>query len=217
MTSPLPKQQSIGKIEAVKLILQVISTGSIVVAAVGAVIAYQAFKAQHEWNRRLYTLEMIRNYDRDGKPHLDALITYWPDALLTADKQTVLTKEEARAVYRHPSRQSPSEQASTITVSGATRHLTYEEQIERRRHLIAYLNYLEAVCIAYETHIVDRDTVYQAFESLFRRCFRFFEEVIAVAQEEQKSTTSWEPIKRVVGEWRLRSEKPRSAEQGPTG
>ena len=210
---------SSGKIEIVKLALQIISTTSIIFAAIGVFVAYQSYKGQHEWNRRQYTMEVLRNYDRDAKHHSDELNTYFPNALLYASEETKLTRAEAENLYRHPKLDSSSTEkpepnnSSTQTAS----LMSYDDQIKRRRHLIAYLNYMEFVCKAYEAQVVDQEIIYEAFNGLFVRRFIYFEELINLAQHEQKSKDSWGPIRRVVGGWRRRNEEEESKNLKPTG
>lgn len=221
------------KRETLKLVLQIVSTASIVLAAISVAVSYLSFRGQHDWNRRLYTMELLRNYDRDAKFHSDEMNKYFPDALRKSE-ETKLSGTQAKDLYTQPKCGSASAgkpdpnaevipETSTFAAPGeslsyeqATRRLSCVDRIKRREHVVAYMNYMEFICIAYESNMVDREIIYEGFGSLFIRRFNHLEEFITAAQNEQKSTDSWSPIVRVVGEWRSRNNQ-KVRERGNTG
>lgn len=198
----------VGRIEKIKLVLQLISTTSIVLAAIGVWVAYKAYTAQHEWNRRMYTLELLRNYDRDAKHHSDKLIYYFRGLLYRSQTKS-LSEEEAKDIYYLPNPELGTEEKPAPNNGKAqkTNALTPEQRRERREHVIAFLNYMEFVCKAYEARMVDQQMIYESFSAFFIRRFTYFESIIKLSQMEQSSKDSWAPIVRVVGEWRRRDEE----------
>lgn len=214
------EQQTAGKaMERVKLGLQIVSTLAIVFAAFAAWVAYQTYKSQHEWNRRHYSMELLRNYDRDGKPHSDVLLTHY-SGLINSSKTAKLTKEQASALYfitQQPNTDKPLDHNLFGTDPDTAK--TRADFLKLRQHLVANLNYVEYVCKAYEAQVVDQQAIYEAFNGLFIRRHDFFEEFIKIAQEQQEhrgNKLSWEPIVRVVTEWKSRN-APTTQFRPPTG
>jgi hypothetical protein len=174
----------------------------------------------------MYAMELLRAYDRDAKHHSDKLIYYFHD-LLYQSKEKSLSEEQAADIYYLPNPQlgtkekpAPGAAAVKPTPGAVTEKpapadadaqrpdaLTPEERRDRREHVIAFLNYMEFVCKAYEARMVDQQIIYESFSAFFVRRFTYFEAVIRLSQKEQNSKDSWAPIVRVVGEWRRRNDE----------
>ena len=133
---------------------------------------------QHEWNRRHFTVMLVREFYEDVGPFLDSLRESFP-GLYHSGEKAHMSRDQADTLYDA----KPG-----------------DPKYQLRHNVVGYLNYIEFLCSAYEAHVVNHDVFKDSFEAIVVRAYEQFEEFIEVAQDEQ-GAAALGPIIRVAKQW----------------
>ncbi|HXR25398.1 MAG TPA: hypothetical protein VN742_08565 [Candidatus Binataceae bacterium] len=161
-----------------------------VLTAVGLVLGVVTLRHTHDWNRRHYTIEFISGWNEHARDHLAALEQAFPEFRAVPD------------FIQDPAAQSKwllqTEWAERLIKSNENPDAP--KDLELRRHLIALLNYFEAVATAYEQYVVDRPAVEDSFAPIITDVVTYFQPFINLLRARTKRDP-WPPLSRVALVW----------------
>ena len=123
------------------LVLKTVAAVGSLGTLIGVWFAYLALRANHDWNRRHYAVEIIRCWNDITADHAKAIEETFPhirDIDLSTGKTTEITKEKAREIYTC----NPDNKNWAI-----------------RFHIIELLNHFEFVITAYSHQVADRGVI----------------------------------------------------------
>lgn len=171
-------QISFGIMEALNLGLLLVAMIGVVVAAVGAWLAYRTLKSSHDWKRRQYTMDLLRRWSDNAIEHAKALETAIP-RILEQDQRadgSELTRQRATEIYLADA-ESPD--------------------WKLRYHIYELLNYYELVATSYLDGLADDKIIDEAFAQQVLRYHDRLKNFIDVV-EERRGQHLWPPIRRFV-------------------
>jgi len=151
---------------------------------IGAWLVYKALKADHDWNRRQYAMDMLKDWNANTAGHAKAIEDVFPhlrDVDRTGGQVTELTKQQSKHIYT-----CNPEDASLWNV---------------RFHLVELLNYLEVIAIAYVEGVADEGMVHRCFRGPMMKWHDILTNFIQVV-ETCEGYQPWEILQQVVGEWK---------------
>jgi hypothetical protein len=155
----------------------------ILTAILSATIAWIALKANHDWNRRNYALQLVGEWNAKTSMHRKAIENAFP-GLIDKDNRsgtcTEITKQIAQEIYK-----SRPEEANW----------------QVRFHLIELGNHLEFISTAYLHSVGDKEILEQAFRAPLIRWHDIMANFIAEVEVHRKYKP-WEPWDRAVNHWK---------------
>jgi hypothetical protein len=180
----------------IPLTLQTLTLAGVLCGAWSVYTARKGITDQHEWNRRHYTASILKDFNRDVEPFKDAVLTAFPGMY---DSQQIrnLTEAEANSLYRVDPSQDPN-------------------KYKTRTAVMKFLNYMEFICMAYQSNIVDQETVYTLYNGLFLRAYQYFRPFINIAQKEHGGQ-QFKPVVDVCEHWKKLKEMHRFEPMEPLG
>jgi hypothetical protein len=157
--------------------------------ALGLIVAVWTLRANHEWNRRNYTVGLITAWNEKTSSHRKVIERLRPGLidLNTKGAVTELTKGDAMAIY--------TSQIDT-------------PEWELRFHFIELLNHFEAVAVAYRNRVGDSRMIDQSLRSALLRWHDILEHFMEVVSQ-HRGYEPWEPYTAVVAYWKRRPLKRR--------
>lgn len=167
-------------------------------------ISYNGIRADHEWNRRRYTIEIIGSFEPQVVKYRETLTKYFP-ALYLKEKRGRLEPGIAHSIWKLEVKQD-----SNLPL------LKNSDELKKvRNDLIGLLNYLEYLAQAYHEHVVDQDAFEESLADAVILYHDYLEEFIKASQDDL-GYPNWEPISRLVTI--IRDKRKRSiSTKGPTG
>jgi hypothetical protein len=174
-----------GRAEAIRAWL---TTVGLLISALSLAVAAYGIRENHEWNRRHFAAEMMREWNTSSSQHKVAIESAYPE----------FYQKEADELSR--ARMSP-EEAKKVYTSTPKDSLRWET----RNHCIALLNYFEYVTAAYEKNVADRNIIEDSFQPTILRWHHDLEEFISIMQK-IRGYHPWPPLQRTVAKWKAEEE-----------
>ena len=141
-------------------------------------------RASHDWERRKYVLNMVRDWNLNTGDHARAIEDVFPhirDVDRTSGHTAELTKEMCKQIY-----------------TCAPNNKNYWEV---RFHLIELLNYFEFIAIAYFQNVADREIVTSSFKGPMLKWHDILKNFVDVVHT-CEGYEPWKPYTDVISEWR---------------
>ena len=173
--------------EGLKIVAAIGATGTLT----GAWLAYRALVSNHDWNRRHYALEIIRNWNDLTADHAKAIEEAFPhirDIDKTTLKTTELTKEKAKEIY--------------------TCSRDNKECWDLRFNIIELLNHLEFVISAYAEQVADREILLGSLRGPLCKWHDILKNFLDVV-EQCEGYQPWKPFIDHIADWNAAKTKPR--------
>ena len=122
----------------IKLILSIIQTIGVLLAAASLILTFWGIRQQHEWNRREQALAILTKFNAEITPHRETIFAAYPGI---NDERTsqIPSPEECQTIIK--SRKPDVQKIRDV------------DAFQLRGHIISVLNYFENVTIAWEYHI----------------------------------------------------------------
>jgi len=172
--------------------MEIISICILAVGAIGTLIAaflvYRTLKSNHDWQRREYALNIVRDWNINTSAHWQALERVFPhlrDVDRTGGIVTELTKQQAKEIYTC----DPDDKMNW----------------DLRYHVIELLNYLEFVSMVYIQKVADKEIIETCLKDAMIKYYDILKNVIDVV-ETCEGYLPWTPYSTLVG--KLRSASP---------
>ena len=162
--------------------LSILALGS-VGTLIGAWYVYKTLRANHDWQRRQYAIDIFREWNANTAKHAQAIERAFPhirDVDRTTGKSNEITKEQAKRIY-------------TCDMSDA-------KNWELRFHIIELLNYLEFVTTAYSHNVADKTIILSSLKNplvAWHNILKNFIETVNLCEDYKP----WQPFSAVVNEW----------------
>jgi Domain of unknown function (DUF4760) len=206
--SEIPVSQPNARLEGLRMWL---TAGGLVVSAVALVCAAYGIHEQHQWNRRHFAVEMIREWNNQSSLHKAAIENAYPELFREEGPQQSrprIPKEEARRIYFSTKDEEPKKNGEDPA------KIVDPVRWETRNHCIALLNYFEFVAAAWENQVADRKMVEDSFKRTILRWHHDLEEFMNVMKS-TRGYEPWPPLQRVVTKWK--ADDAQLQEVPPTG
>lgn len=159
----------------------------VAVSAAALVWTATGVRDQHEWNRRHYAIEMLREWNTETFKHKAALEGAYPK--LYEDPGARLTDEEAHALYFATAKRD-------------------SKLWDLRNHAIALLNHFEYVASAYDNSVADPTIIDESHRPTMVRWYHQLEPLVVVVTGAREGKNPWAPLHRViVDRWESKGEK----------
>lgn len=189
-----------------------VSAGALVCAAYG-------INQQHEWYRRHFAVEMIREWNNHSKTHKAAIENAYPQLFRDEGQREArprIDKEEARRIYFSIKDDGTGDPTKTVSTNGSDdpTKIVDSARWETRNHCIALLNYFEFVASAWENQVADRQMLEDSFKKTILRWHHDLEEFMTVMAK-TRQYEPWPPLQRVVAQWKADDARVRPV--SPTG
>jgi hypothetical protein len=160
-----------------------------IVTAIGVIVAVWTLRANHDWNRRLYTAQLVASWNEKISSHRKAIEKLRP-GLIDLDSKGVpgeITKADATVIY-------------------TARPDTPEWEL--RFHFIELLNHFEAISSAYRNGVGDQQMIEESFRSVLIRFQAILINFIELV-ELHRGYKPWKPYSAVVEYWKKKPFKHR--------
>jgi hypothetical protein len=164
--------------------IEIITAIGSVGTLVGAWLVYRTLQANHDWQRRQYAIDIVRDWNKNTNGHSFAIEDAFPgirDIDKTTGKVNEISKERAKKIY----------------VSNPT---TDKADFELRFHIIQLLNYLEYVVTAYNSKVADEAVIVEAMKNPIVRWVIILNNFLDVV-EMCEGYQPWGPLRATVKDW----------------
>ncbi len=175
-----------------KLALQVFQTVGILLVAVSLYFSWRTLKAeqksmiaQHEWNRRQYTAQVLGRWDEAIKDHRNPIVEAFPG--LVQDAYADIPSQDRCRRIREAKK-------GEFKVNGV-------DAFELRAHIISVFDYFEDLAIAWDTQTGNQKTIEESVAGAILRWHDFFRYFIQDMKQEMKYD-SWPALTRTVEIWK---------------
>ncbi len=151
---------------------------------IGAFLVYKTLVSNHDWQRREYALNLVKEWNENTSGHWQAIENKYPhlrDVDRTGGEVTELTKQQAKDIYTC----EPSD----------------EECWKIRYHFIELLNYLEYVGMSYTQNVSDHKIIEACLKDAMIKYHDILINVIDVI-DTCEGYLSWEPYIKLVENWK---------------
>ena len=152
---------------------------------VGAFLVYRTLVCNHDWQRREYGLNLLRDWNANTSKHWQVIEQVFPhlrDVDRTGGKVTELTKQQAKEIY--------------------TCEPSNSDCWELRYHLVEMLNYLEYVAMSYSQKVSDQEIIESCLKDAMIKYHDILKNLIDVV-ESCEGYLPWEPYTALVESWRI--------------
>lgn len=198
-----------------------LTVGGLVVSAIALASAAYGISQQHEWNRRQFAVEMMREWNNQSSLHKAAIEKAYPDLFRDEgplQSRPRISSTEARLIYFSTPDEDPTK-AVNPTGEKPTKDIQPTKIVdpmrwEIRNHCIALFNYFEFVAAAWENQVADRRMIEDSFKKTILRWHRDLEEFMILIKN-TRGYEPWQPLQRVVAQWKADDAK--HPEVPPTG
>lgn len=163
---------------------QALTAAGAIFTGVAVLVAYYGIKQQHDWNRRQYTLELVRQVNNELRELREPLREAFPK-LFHDRALSTLSKGEAEALFN----------ACPLVDTRTPRQ--GEFTCEARGTAGAYLNLLEEIAVAHWNHVADRSIVEISFAGMILEDYGYFENFVQHVQTVRKRPV-YETLQNVV-------------------
>jgi hypothetical protein len=161
-------------------VLAISSIATSALIALSVFVALLAMNREYQWNRGVEAFDLLRTFNRDAVDNCQEVMRVFP----FHRSNVCMDTRFADSIYN----------ADPKTDSAA---------YELRNRIMKMLNYLKAVCTAYELDVVDRDMVRREFTALFYRVGDCFDEFMTTAHGGYGVEEGpYNIIRKVLGEWK---------------
>ena len=167
-----------------EILLDWILAIGVIGALIGAFLVYRTLTSNHDWQRREYALNIIREWNSNTSERWQAIEEKFPhlrDVDRTGGKVTELTKQQAKDIY--------------------TCEPSNEESWKLRYHLVELLNYLEYVALSYSQNVSDQQIIEVCLKDAMIKYHDILKNVIEVV-EICEGYLPWEPYTKLVESWK---------------
>jgi hypothetical protein len=154
--------------------------------AIAIFIAILTLRDSHEWNRRQYTIEFLRDWNESTREHFIELELQFPEFFEVPDYINDPAMMESWCIDKNRSTEIIKEKS--------------EKNIKLRDHLIRLLNYFEGIASAYEQHVVDRDEIEDSAATVILDFWVYFQPFIEEMRRVNRRDP-WPPLSRIVDLW----------------
>ena len=167
--------------------MQIISTTLMGIGIIGTVIGiwfvYTTLRANHDWQRREYAMNIIRDWNVNTARHWEAIEDVFPhlrDVDRTGGQVTELTKQETKEIY--------------------TCDPDNEKYWKVRFHLVELMNYSDFIASAYLQQVADKQIVIENVMDPLIKWYDILKNFIE-AVEICEGYQPWPQYVHVVSEW----------------
>jgi hypothetical protein len=154
------------------------------VTLIAVAVAYITLKANHDWNRRSFALQMGANWNKQTKSLIDDIETIMPGILkFGKDKRLKqINQEEAQKIFD--------------SVYGEN-----SKEWTLRTRFIHLLNEFEFIASAYTNKVGDQKIIEQSFKDIFIKWGFVLEHFINIYKEERNNRYPWGPFHSLYEKW----------------
>jgi hypothetical protein len=156
----------------------------------GVIMVYKTLKSNHDWYRRQYTLDILKEWNENIMPLVKIIEDVFPH-LLDIDgiqsKGVELTREEAEKIY-----------------AGDTKDNKY---INLRYTLNSLMNYFEYIATAYLHNVADQRIIFHSFSKSLIRIHDALDNYIEVVKR-RRGHQPWQPFLDVISKWKAQDARP---------
>ena len=131
-------------------VLDILKDVGPVVTALAVLVAVWTLRANHDWNRRQFTAQLVAGWNDKTSAHRKAIEKLRPGLidLSPDDKPVEISQTDAEEIF---------------TARPDT------ECWELRFHFIELLNHFESIASAYRNHVADRPMIEESFQNVLIR------------------------------------------------
>ena len=169
-----------------EILLLWITLVGVIGTLIGAFLVYKTLTSNHDWQRREYALNVIKDWNKNTSEHWQAVEKKFPhlrDVDRTGGKVTELTKQQAKDIYTC----EPSDL----------------DCWQLRYHLVELLNYLEYVALSYNQNVSDQDIIETCVKDAMIKYHDILKNVIEIV-EMCEGYLPWEPYTKLVENWKTK-------------
>jgi hypothetical protein len=152
------------------------------ITAVGVLVAVLTLRANHDWNRRQYAMQILADWNPQTSEHRKAIESAFP-GLIDVDRNSnkVVELSRARAAEIYESKPGSPDW-------------------DLKFHFIELGNYFEFICSSYIHHVADHDMIEQAFRYMLIRWHGIMLTFIDTI-EHHRGYRPWQPFSDLVEYW----------------
>jgi len=157
----------------------------------GAWFVYLALKASHDWARRRYAIDMLRDWNQNVYPHFRSIEHMFPHIRQFdhgEKKFMELTHNKAKEIWS-----CDPDKADLWNV---------------KTSILELLNYFEFVTTAYSQKVADGEVIDHSFRNALVQWHDILDKFIKVAAE-GLGFQPWQPFIDIVAEWKAPNPKPK--------
>ncbi len=151
---------------------------------ISAWLILQTLKSNHDWQRRQYALDLLRDWNANTNDHSQAIETAFPgirDVDKTTGKVNEISKDRAKKIYIS----DPHKDSNDFLL---------------RFHIIQLLNYLEFVVAAYNVNVADEEVILSTMKNPIIRWATILNNFLDVV-EMCEGYQPWGPLRTAVKDW----------------
>jgi hypothetical protein len=151
---------------------------------ISALFILQTLKSNHDWQRRQYALDILRDWNKNTNESGHAVEKAFPgirDIDKTTGRVNEISKDRAKRIY-----------ISNPESDG--------EDFALRCHIIQLLNYLEYVVTAYNSNVADEEVVLSGLKTPIIRWVTILANFLDIV-EMCEGFQPWAPLRQTVKEW----------------
>jgi hypothetical protein len=165
-------------------IQEIQSVVGLLCAIIGVLMVYHTLKCNHDWNRRKYTLDIVREWNTNVMTHaieIERILPHLFDIDKKCDSIVELTLKEAKEIYLSKS----DEKEYTLV----------------RHSLHCILNQFEFLATAYIQNVADKTIVETSFGKQLIRLHDILLNYLKIV-EEHRGYQPWQPYIDLVVKWK---------------
>jgi hypothetical protein len=151
---------------------------------VSAWLILLTLKSNHDWQRRQYALDLLRDWNANTNDHSQAIEKAFPgirDVDKTTGKVTEISKERAKKIY-------------------TSDPVKDENDFLLRFHIIQLLNYLEFVVASYNVNVADEEVIMSTMKNPIVRWATILNNFLDVV-EMCEGYQPWGPLRKAIKDW----------------
>jgi len=153
---------------------------------IGAFLVYRTLVSNHDWQRREYAMNILREWNNNTTEHwrvIEGVFPHLRDVDRTGGRITELTKQQAKDIY--------------------TCEPSNNKYWELRYHIVEMLNYLEYVGMSYSQNVADQYIIKCSLKEAMIKYHDILKNMIDVV-EICEGYTPWEPYIKLVESWKMK-------------
>ena len=165
---------------------EILSAIGVVGTIIGVFMVYDTLKCNHDWNRRKYTLDIMKEWNDNVMRYAIEVERVCPH-LFDIDKKSStiveLTLEQATKIYTSTSQKEED-----------------KDNVVVRHALNSILNQFEFLATAYMQNVADKQIIEESFKKQLIRLHKILSNYLKVVEEHRKYQP-WEPYINLVEKW----------------
>lgn len=150
----------------------------LILTFIGVLAVFYTLRADHEWRRRQYTLDIISQWNANTIEHINAIEERFPN--IRNELTSEVTAFDALEIYKARG--------------------TDAKNTGLRSHMIKLLNYFEYIALAYVNGIADKEIVDRSLKHSMMVWFGKLDNFVD-AVEETDGKNPWEPLVALMQIW----------------